>query len=127
MLNEFTGKDTPVKFRLISSAFKRESGPAGRASDLCRCSSNSRLFLPDLLRHIQRPRQMDAALRSASCPPDGGHILTVGQWRTPMPPSFADGQRIWPDCLRLKVHLSLIFVIYSQGWLRNRWAVLPSA
>lgn len=44
MLNDFARKDTAGTFRLISSAFIRETGPAGHASDLCRWSNNSRVF-----------------------------------------------------------------------------------
>lgn len=96
-----------------------QSCSARVAQDLCRCGNNSQVFCCG----CETTRVLDECLLWREGQPDALWRVVI-LWHSannaPSSASQADGQNIWPDCLWLKLHPSIIFLLYLQGCLTKQ-------
>lgn len=108
----------PVGFR---------SRSAGDALDLCCCSNNSQGFC-EACCDATKSQTSVCGNEKVSQMPSGGWSYFDSRPTAHPSASDTDGQHIWPDCLWLKLHPSIIFfLIYSQSCFDKTDGVLCGA
>lgn len=82
--------------------------------DLCCCSNNSQGFCEACCDATKSQTSVCSNEKVSQMPSGGWSYFDSRPTAHPLA-SDTDGQHIWPDCLWLKLHPSIIFLIYSQS------------